>query len=88
MSEHDGSDDQEVAEMKEKVESLLESYRIVEGCGHRDLNHIRGVASTLEMSWMRFYSELEQRHRNLHLSLEFQEMLFEVGRDCDHVDIQ
>ena len=78
MTEHDGNDDKEVDEMKAKVESLLESYGQVESSGHRELNHIRGIASMLEMNWTRFYSDMEQRHRNLHLSLQFQEILFEV----------
>jgi hypothetical protein len=80
LTEHDGSDDREVAGMKTKVESLLASYRLVEANGHRELNHIRGTASSLEWEWTRFYSDMEQRHKNLHLSLSFQDYLFEVRR--------
>ena len=78
LTEHDGTDDREVADMKAKVESLLDSYRQVETNGHRELNHIRGIASSLEWEWTRFYSDVEQRHKNLHLSLNFQDNLFEV----------
>ena len=74
------NDDREVADMKTKVESLLASYRLVEANGHRELNHIRGTASSLEWEWTRFYSDMEQRHKNLHLSLSFQDYLFEVRR--------
>ena len=80
LTEHDGNDDREVADMKAKVESLLASYRLIEDNGHRELNHIRGIASSLEWEWTRFYSDMEQRHKNLHLSLSFQDYLFEVSR--------
>ena len=74
------NDDREVADMKTKVESLLASYRLIEANGHRELNHTRGIASSLEWEWTRFYSNMEQRHKNLHLSLSFQDYLFEVRR--------
>lgn len=78
MSEHDGSDDEEVSEVKERVEALMESYQLMEKSGHCELNQIRDIASTLELRWTRFHSDMEHRHKNLHLSLHFQENLFEV----------
>ena len=84
MAEHDGKDDEEVTEVKKRVEALMESYQLVEASGHRELNQIRDIASTLELRWTRFHSEMEHRHKNLHLSLHFQETLFEVGTFDDH----
>ena len=78
LTEHDGRDDQEVIGIKERVDALLDCYHLVETSGHRELNEIRDIASRLELQWTQFYSDIEQRHRNLHLSLHFQEYLFEV----------
>ena len=65
-------------EKKKKVESLLALYQQVENSGHRELNQIRGVATSLKWKWAQFYSSVEQRRKNLQLSLHFQENLFEV----------
>jgi hypothetical protein len=77
LTEHDGRDDQEVIGIKERVDALLDCYHLVETSGHRELNEIRDIAYRLELQWTQFYSDIEQRHRNLHLSLHFQEYLFE-----------
>ena len=77
LTEHDSSDE-EVARVKEKVDVLMESYRLVEASGHREVNQIRDIASSLEWNWTRFQSDMEHRQKNLHLSLNFHENLFEV----------
>ena len=78
LSEHEEREEGEVAKVKEQVEALMASYQQVESSGHRELNQIRGVATSLEWKWVRFYSDIELRRKNLHLSLLFQENLFEV----------
>ena len=78
LEDHKSYEEGEVREKGEKVESLLALYRQVENSGHRELNQIRGVATSLEWRWAQFHSNVEQRRKNLQLSLRFQENLFEV----------
>ena len=76
--EHDRALEGEVHRMREKVEDLMASYQLVESSGHRELNQLRGVASSLEWKWNQFENDMEQRQKNLQSSLRFQDNLFKV----------
>ena len=68
-------------EVGERVGKLLSSYQLIEVSGHREVNQLRGVASTLSRRWTQFRSDMERRESSLQLSLHFQENVFQVWRE-------
>ena len=79
MEAQEGFWERNVRGMEEEMGRLAAVYRGLEEGGCTELNQIRTLNGGLQQKWGAFRKDLTSRMANLVLSLEFQNLLIEVG---------